>query len=110
MKNINLGKKLPSPEPATAPSQISSAHKPETHYPSLHIEADGEPFKNMPESGVTVIHHKIKSRSVHTDAKGKKTSTLQLEVHKMVSSKPHKEKSGGEALDDLAKEEAGEGC
>jgi hypothetical protein len=89
MKAIKLGtpmSKLAS-EPLAPPGGDMS-------YPSLHLE--GPDLSQIPESGESIIKHKVKSRTIHS-ANGKKSHSLHLEVH---SIRPYKKPKVATSTDD----------
>lgn len=95
---IDLGKKIDGP---CCPVPSGSNN---TYYPSLYLEGTGS-LKDIPESGTLTIRFKRVSQT-ERERNGDKSCSVELEVREIIGADAgdaETEKSGEDALDELAK-------
>lgn len=107
MDSIDLGRKSPETEAAPATLAMSaekSKSKPTVHYPTLYLDLDSDDLKKLPDSGTMTIKYKINRRTITASAKGDKSSSVSMDILKIVDAEGSKEKSASDTLDDLAQQ------
>ncbi len=104
MDPIDLGCEGPN-----CPISVSSQDKPETYYPTLHIDAsENSDLAKLPDEGEMEIKFCVKSRTI-TERDGKKTVSLSIEVRSIEdveASEVDEEEDAGDILDRYAEEES----